>query len=93
MRLGNYFYEMHEKAKNVMDTLVKQQFNSWDRMASMSHDDLDGLKAVDEAYTALSEYVEHYTEMMDEMAQKLDSIQDELRSLNYHIEDMEKGQA
>ena len=93
MRLGNYFYEMHEKAKNMLDILVKQQFNSWDRLASMKHDDIDGLKAVDEAYTALSEYVEHYTEMMEVMMGKLDEIQDELKSLKYDIDDIKKEQA
>lgn len=90
MALGNYYYEVHEKVRNGLDLLVKQQYSSWDKFVTISHDDLDGFKALDEAYSALSEYVEHHTQMMDEMANKLDSIQAELRSLNYHIEDMER---
>ena len=93
MRLGNLCYELREKMENMLNLLTKQEFKSWDRVAGMSHEDLDGIKSIDEAYAALSAYVDRHTEMMEEMAQKLDSIQDELRSLNYHIEDMEKGQA
>lgn len=93
MRLGNLCYEMREKMENMLNLLTKQEFKSWDRVAGMSHEDLDGIKSIDEAYAALSAYVDRHTEMMEEMASKLDEIQDELKSLKYDIDDIKKEKA
>lgn len=91
--LKSYFNDMHEKVKGTLDLLISQQYDSLDRVAGMSHDDLDGIKSLNESYQAFSEYVEKHTAMMDEMASKLDKIQDEIRSLKYCINDKKEEQA
>lgn len=67
--------------KNLMDLLIKQQYNSWDDLAKIDQDTLEGYKALDEAYSSLSEYFEEHAKMMDEMTKKLDDIQEELKEL------------
>ena len=91
--LRHYFNEMHEKVKGTIGLLIKQQYDSLDKVAGISHNDLDGIKSLNESYQAFAEYVEEHTKLMDEMASKLDKIQDEIRSLKYDIESIEKGQA
>jgi methyl-accepting chemotaxis protein len=91
--LRSNFNDMHEKVKGTLDLLISQQYDSLERVAEMSHDDLDGIKSLNESYQAFSEYVEQHTAMMDEMASKLDEIQNEIKSLKYCINDKKREQA
>ncbi len=74
------------KVKGMMDLLVKQQYGSWDDLAKINQDTLDGYKAIDETISSCSEYLEEHARMMDEMAKKLDDIQEELKELKLTME-------
>jgi len=78
--------DVKSKVKNMMDLLVKQQYDSWDDLAKIDQDTLDGYKAIDETYSSLSEYLEEHATMMDEMTKKLDDIQQELKELKLTME-------
>lgn len=73
--------DVKSKVKNVMDLLIKQQYNSWDDLAKIDQDTIDGYKALDETFSSFSEYLEEHAKMMDEMTKKLDDIQEELKEL------------
>ena len=78
--------DVKSKVKGMMDLLVKQQYNSWDDLAKIDQDTLDGYKAIDETISSLSEYLEEHAKMMDEMTKKLDDIQQELKELKLTME-------
>lgn len=89
MELRNYFNNMRDSIKKGMDLLVDQHCDSFGSLANMSHDELEGYKAINEISISLADYVEEHSKMMEEMSRKLDDIQRELKELKIN----KKGQA
>ncbi len=66
---------LKEKLVETINVAVGQSYGSLESVCSITTDDLNGLRSVNETINAFNEYLEEHSKMMDNMASQLDEIQ------------------
>ena len=79
-----------ERIRSTSDLLVNQEFNSIERIAGISEEDLKGYVAVNETITAIGEYLNEDAKAKDELTRKLNELQEQMKEVNSKLKDLEE---
>lgn len=74
------------RVNDTVNLLVKQGYGSLEQIANMDSDDLEGLKSVNELLNESQEYFVKQAEELDNMSDKLEDLQKQMKEMNSKIE-------
>ena len=89
--LKTYTEQLINSLSDGLNLMVKQNYGNFDDIADISSDELEGFRALNEAFTAYSQLATEYADRTEVMIDKLDNIQVELKRINLRLDDLEKG--
>lgn len=87
--LKKYTDQFINTVSDGLNLMTKQQFNKFEDIAEITNDDLEGYRALNEAFTAYCELAEEYADHTIEIIDKLDKIQNELKDINGRLDMIE----
>ena len=83
--------DFNENLKKMMNEVVKEAFGSLDSITDIDGEQIRGLRAANNSLNSFYDLVEEHCKVMDEMYDKLDGIQLELKAVNRRLTALEEA--